>query len=195
MLGLYFSLSSPFLFLALWENDKCLTSIQKENTRQHSENFLIHLQQILAQTNHNLAEIKIIYFTSTPSGQTGLRVALAFLSTLQILNPEVKFYHINTLPLQARTENCISLLTIDSRSSKYHVAVFQKKKCLLATQIVSQEQLAKILKKFPDFSLKKDCQEIDFLTNFQELKDDFILLNNSLQRNSKYYIFSSLFKI
>src|SRR2546423_7463789 len=99
MLCLYFSLSSSFLFLALYENDQCLISIQKENTRQHSENFLSHLRQILTHTKHTLKEIKEIYFTSTPSGQTGLRVALAFLSTLQVLNPKVKFYHINTLLL------------------------------------------------------------------------------------------------
>ncbi|CAG8633390.1 14220_t:CDS:2 [Gigaspora margarita] len=158
-------------------NQKCLVSIQKENSRQHSENFLTHLQQMLAKTNHNLKEIKVIYFTSTPSGQTGIRVALAFLATLQILNPEVKLYHINTLLLQARAENCISLLTIDSRGNKYHVAVFQNKKCLLETQIISQEELEKILRKFPDFSCKKDCQNIDFLTNFQELKGDFVRLN------------------
>lgn len=177
MLYLYFSLSSPFLFLALGENDKCLVSIQKENARQHSENFLLYLQQILAKTNHNLKKIKAIYFTSTPSGQTGIRVALAFLSTLQILNPEVKLYHINTLLLQARTENCISLLTINSRGNKYHAAVFQNKKCLLENQIISQGELEKILRKFPDFSCKKDCQNIDFLTNFRELKDNFVRLN------------------
>ena len=176
MLYLYFSLSSPLLFLALWEDDKCLVSIQKENARQHSENFLTHLQQILAKTNHNLREIKEIYFTSTPGGQTGIRVALTFLAALQILNPKVKLYHINTLLLQAGTENCLSLLTIDNRGSKYHVAVYQNKKCLLETQIVLQEYLAKIVKNFSDFSLKKDCQKIDFLKNFQELKSDFVLL-------------------
>jgi len=176
MLYLYFSLSSSFLFLALWEDDKLLASIQKENTRQHSENFLIHLQQILGKTKRNLKEIKKIYFTSTPSGQTGIRVALAFSATLQILNPEVELYHINTLLLQAGTENCISLLTIDSRGSKYHAAVSQNKKCLLETQIILQENLEKITKKFPGFVLKKDCQEIDFLTNFQELKNEFKLL-------------------
>jgi tRNA A37 threonylcarbamoyladenosine modification protein TsaB len=177
MLYLYFSLSSSFLFLALWEDDKLLVSIQKENARQHSENFLIHLQQILGKTKHNLKEIKKIYFTSTPSGQTGIRVALAFLATLQILNPEVELYHINTLLLQAGTENCVSLLTIDSRGSKYHAAVFQNKKCLLETQTISKEDLEKMFKKFPNFSCKKDCQKINFLTNFQELKDDCVILN------------------
>jgi len=107
---------------------------------------------------------------------TGIRVALTFLAALQILNPKVKLYHINTLLLQAGTENCLSLLTIDNRGSKYHVAVYQNKKCLLETQIVLQEYLAKIVKNFSDFSLKKDCQKIDFLKNFQELKSDFVLL-------------------
>ena len=78
--------------------------------------------------------------------------------------------------LQAGTENCISLLTIDSRGSKYYMAVYQNKKCLLETQVILKESLEKTVKKFPDFSRQKDCQEIDFLTNFQKLKGDFVLL-------------------
>src|ERR1700752_4549635 len=120
MLSLHFSLSSSFLFLALWENDKCLVSIQKENRRLHSDNFVSHLRLILVQTNHNLKEIAEVYFTSVPSGQTGIRVALSFLATLQVLNPKVKFYHIDALLFQARTENCLSLLTIDRHGNRYH---------------------------------------------------------------------------
>src|SRR4051812_27581783 len=184
MLCLYFSLSSSFLFLALLENDKCLVSIQKENTRRHSENFLTHLQQILAKTNHVLKEIKEIYFTSQPSGQTGLRVSLAFSATCQVLNPQIKIYHLNTLLLQAGTGNFISLLTINSQGSKYYVTVYQNKKCLLASQIVYQEGLKEIEKKFPNFLTLKDFEGIDFLTNFQKLKSDFRLLSKIEEINN-----------
>ena len=183
MLSLYFSLSSSFLFLALWENDKCLTSIQKENARQHSENFLSHLRQILIHNNYALKEINEIYFTSTPSGQTGIRVALTFLATYQVLNPKVKFYHIDTLKLQAGIENCLSLLTIDRQASKYHVAVYQNKECLLVNQIVGQAELAKIKEKFSNFLILKDFQGVDFLTNFQKLKNDFIPLKKIAEIN------------
>ena len=176
MLCLYFSLSSSRLFLALLKSDKCLASIQKENARQHSENFLPHLQQILAKTNHALKEIKEIYFTSQPSGQTGLRVSLAFLTTCQVLNPQIKIYHLDTLLLQAGTDNCISLLTINSQGNKYHVAAYQNKKCLLTSQTIYQEELEKIKQKFPNFLILKDFEEVDFLTNFQKLKKYFGLL-------------------
>lgn len=174
---LYFSLSSPFLFLALWEDDKCLISIQKENKRLHSENFLPYLQQICEKTNRSLKEINRIYFTSQPSGQTGLRISLAFLATYQILNPRVKLYHINTLLLQSGNKNCLSLLTIDIQESKHHLAVYQNKKCLLETQIVKQGELEKITRKFPNFLILKDFRGVDFLTNFQKLINDFALIN------------------
>src|SRR5947209_87155 len=127
MLELYFSLSSSFLFISICKESECLNSIKKKNPRLHSENFLSHLQQILENTNHSLKEISEIYFTSTPGGQTGIRVSLAFLATLQVLNPKIRFYHTDTLLLQAGADNCISLLTIDSRESKYHTAVYQNK--------------------------------------------------------------------
>jgi len=177
-LSLHFSLVSSFLFIALYQDKKCLTSIQKENARLHSENFLWHLRQILNQHQCSLKEIKKIYFTSTPSGQTGLRVSLTFLTTLQVLNPKIKIYHLNSLLLQAGKNKCISLLTIDSRGSKYHAAIYEEKKCLLETQIISQEDLKELIKKFPDFLLLKDYQNVNLLTNFQELKGEFILLDN-----------------
>src|SRR3954454_21748275 len=177
MLCLYLSLSSSFLFLTLLENDRCLVSIQKENARQHSENFLTHLQQILVKTNHTLGEVKEIYFTSQPSGQTGLRVSLAFLAAFQVLNPQIKIYHLDTLLFQmGGTGNFISLLTINSQGNKYHAAVYQNKKCLLTSQIIYQEELEKIKKKFPNFSILKDFEGINFLTNFQKLKNEFGLL-------------------
>ena len=176
MLYLYFSLSSSQLFLALLENNKCLDSIQKENARQHSENFLPYLQHIFTKTNHTLKEIKEVYFTSQPSGQTGLRVSLAFLTTCQVLNPQIKIYHLDTLLLQAGTDNCISLLTINSQGNKYHVAAYQNKKCLLTSQTIYQEELEKIKQKFPTFLILKDFEEVDFLTNFQKLKKYFGLL-------------------
>jgi tRNA threonylcarbamoyladenosine biosynthesis protein TsaB len=144
---------------------------------------LLHLRQILAHTNRSLKELNEIYFTSTPSGQTGIRVTLSFLATCQVLNPKVKFYHIDTLLLQAGTENCLSLLTIDRRASKHHAAVYQNKELLLANQIISQEELKKIREKFPNFLILKDFQEVDFLTNFQKLKNNFTLLRNIAEIN------------
>jgi tRNA threonylcarbamoyladenosine biosynthesis protein TsaB len=136
------------------------------------------LKKILNQHQHSLKEIKEIYFTSTPSGQTGLRVSLTFLTTLQVLNPKIKIYHLNTLLLQAGKNKCISLLTIDRLGSKHHAAIYEKKKCLLETQIISQKDLKELIKKFPDFTLLKDYQDVNFLTNFQELRSEFILLDN-----------------
>lgn len=127
MFQLYFSLSTDFLFLALQKNNQLLESIQKKNPRLHSENFFLYLQQILTKNKASLPEIKIIYFTSTPGGQTGIRISLAFVVTFQVLNPQVKLYHINTLYLQAGNKNCLSLLTIDRRERKYHAAVYQQK--------------------------------------------------------------------
>ncbi|CAH1764154.1 6517_t:CDS:2, partial [Entrophospora sp. SA101] len=129
-----------------------------------------------------------IYFTSLPSGQTGLRVGLAFLTTYQVLNPNVKLYHINSLLLQAGTNNCFSLLTIDSRESKYYVAVYQKEKCLLESRIVLKNELVQLVKKFPKFLILKDFQQVDFLTNFQKLKSHFTLLNKNLFRVTLLYV-------
>jgi tRNA A37 threonylcarbamoyladenosine modification protein TsaB len=176
MIELYFSLSSPCLFLALLCDNKCLASIQKENVRLHSENFLTHLKQILEKCHFTLPQINRIYFTSEPSGHTGLRVSLAFLSTLQVLNTQIEIYHINTLLLQSGGGNCLSLLTIDNQGNKYHTAVCNQEKFLLPPRIIFKENLTKLKEEFSNFPVLKNFYQADFLKNFQKLKKDFKLL-------------------
>jgi len=173
MIELYFSLSSPQLFLAILHNNKCLASIQKENFRLHSENFLTHLKQLLEQCHFTLAQLDRIYFTSVPSGHTGLRVSLAFLSTLQVLNSQIDIYHINTLLLQSGDQNHLSLLTIDSQENKYHAAVCSQEKFLLPPHLIFKENLITLKAEFSNFPILKDFRHVDFLQNFQKLKKDF----------------------
>ena len=84
------------------------------------------------------------------------------MATLQVLNPQIKLYHINTLFLQAGTNSCLSLLTIDRRESKYYGAVYQQKKYLLETQIIPKNDLKKLKEQFTNFLVLKDFQNIDF---------------------------------
>ena len=192
MLHLLLSLTSNFIFLALLQNEKCLESICQNNFRQHSENFLLFLQQTLKKTKYSLSDIEKIYFTSLPGSQTGYRISLAFGLTLQVLNPQVKLYHLNSLLFQVGKHKSISLISVGLKKTKYHVAVYQKTKCLFEPQVVESIELIKIQKKFPDYLVYEDfClkvnnipnqipQLIDFLLNFQKLLPSFQLFNPQL---------------
>jgi tRNA A37 threonylcarbamoyladenosine modification protein TsaB len=181
MLDLLLSLTSRFVFLTLLKNKKCLESICQDNFRQHSENFLFFLQKILKKTKYSLADIEKIYFTSLPGSQTGYRISLTFGLTLQVLNPQVKLYHLNSLLFQVGESKAISLISVDQKKTKYHVSVYQETKCLLKPQVIESIKIIKIQKKFPnyliyeDFCLKagdsssQNSQPINFWFNFQRL--------------------------
>jgi tRNA threonylcarbamoyladenosine biosynthesis protein TsaB len=186
MLYILFSLTSRFIFLALLKNGKCLKSFCQDNFQQHSENFLLILQQTLKKTKYSLSDIEKVYFTSLPGSQTGYRISLAFGLTLQILNPQVKLYHLNSLLFQAGKDQAISLISVDLKKTKYHIAVCQRTKCLFEPQIIGNAELVKIQKKFPnhfiyeDFCLKvnnnsQNPQPINFLLNFRKLLPFFQL--------------------
>ena len=188
MLCLLLSLTSHFIFLALLKNGKCLESFCQDNFQQHSENFSLVLQRILKKTKYSLSDIEKIYFTSLPGSQTGYRISLAFGLTLQVLNPGVKLYSLNSLLFQAGKNQGVSLISANLKKTKYHVAVFQKTKCLLEPQIIESTELAKIQKKFPnyfiyeDFCLKannnsQNSQPINFLLNFRKLLPFFQLFD------------------
>lgn len=195
MLRLLFSLTSRFLFIALLRNKKCLVSISQDNFRQHSENFFPTLQQILGETGYSLKDITEIYFTDLPGSQTGQRISLAFVLTLQVLNPSVKIYHLNSLLFQVGEDKAISLISLDLKKTKYHLAVYQKTKCLIEPRLVEKEELVKIQKQFSNYAIYEDfclvksleleqkntpldliSPPINFLVNFQKLFSQFQLL-------------------
>jgi tRNA A37 threonylcarbamoyladenosine modification protein TsaB len=167
---LLFSLTSDFIFLSVLEVDKVLVNIQKYNFRQHSENFFTHLKEGLNEAQISLAEIKEIYFTDSPGSQTGIRIGLAFILTLQTINPEIKIFHLNSLMLQSGGEGrTINLISIDLKKTKYHCAVYQGIKCLFGPEVIEMEKLNEIKKTYSEFAVKEDFKKIKFLSNFRQL--------------------------
>jgi tRNA A37 threonylcarbamoyladenosine modification protein TsaB len=182
MLRLLFSLTSRFLFIALLQNKKCLASINQDNFRQHSEKFFPALQQILTKTAYSLKDVKEIYFTDLPGSQTGQRISLAFVLTLQVLNPPIKIYYLNSLLFQAGESRAISLISIDLKKTKYHVAVYQATKCLIEPKEidlnVNRQELNQIHQQFSNYLVYEDFHQIvndetrrpiNFLINFQKM--------------------------
>jgi tRNA threonylcarbamoyladenosine biosynthesis protein TsaB len=191
MLRLIFSLTSQFLFLSLLEDKKCLISEQKENFRQHSENFFPLLRQTLAKNGCSLQDIEEVYFTSSPGSQTGHRISLAFGLTFQILNPKVRIYHLNSLFFQAAKDKTISLISIDQKKTKYRCAVYQDAQCLVEPRAIKKLEISQIQKQFPNYHIYEDFyqknnskldnsspKKINFLANFRQLLPYFQLLKN-----------------
>ncbi|CAG8666986.1 10458_t:CDS:2, partial [Racocetra persica] len=79
---------------------KCLANLSRDNFRQHTEKFFPALQKILSKNGYSLKDIGEIYFTDLPGSQTGQRISLAFVLALQVLNPRIKIYHLNSLLFQ-----------------------------------------------------------------------------------------------
>ncbi|RHZ37110.1 hypothetical protein [endosymbiont GvMRE of Glomus versiforme] len=192
MLRLLFSLTSQFLFIALLENEKCLKSSQRINFRQHSENFFPILRKILAKTNHSLKKIEEVYFTSLPGSQTGYRISLAFVLTLQLLNPRVKIYYLNSLLFQVGKKKAISLISIDQKKTKYYIAVCETTKCLIEPKMVEQQALIQIKRQFSNYLIYEDFHQksnqnltnllpkkVRFLANFRQMLLYFQLLKEN----------------
>ena len=195
MLRLLFSLTSRFFFIALLQEGKCLVSICQDNFRQHSEKFFPALQQALAEVGCSLKDIGEIYFTDLSGSQTGQRISLAFVLTLQVLNFQVKIYHLSSLLFQVGENKAISLISIDLKKTKYQMAVYQKSKCIVEPQVIERTELVKLQSQFSSYDIYEDfhqianlelgqknsdlnqiSQPIDFLANFQKLSSCFQLL-------------------
>ena len=176
-LFIYFSLTSSFFFLSVGESKTILETIQTETQKKHSVNLINFLKKILEKNHRQLREVKEVYFTSGPGSQTGIRLSLVFVSTLQTLNPEIKIFHLNTLLFQASDQNCLSLLSLDNSGRRWHLAGYQKQKEILSSQIKTKEEIEEIKKKFSSFPVIENFRKINFLEHFKKLKEVFFPLN------------------
>lgn len=173
--ALFFSISSSILFVSIFKGDEKIFDIQTDNFRFHSDNFIDTISSALEKNKLLLSEINEIYFTSTPSSQTGIRISLTFLSTLMFLNHDLTVYHINTLLLQACGDYCLSALSIDSEKTKFFFSIFNNyKSAEKEVIIISRDELEKTITKETatnkEILLKIDFSNVKFLDNFIKIK-------------------------
>ena len=174
---LFFSLSTRFCSLVLLCQGQLVHSFQQDNLQKHSETFLPLLNQFLKDQQLTLEKLDKIYFTSTPGGQTGIRVSLSFLVALKVLHPQLEIFHLDSLLFQAGNENCYSLLSANNRNSKYFFALCQQGK-IIEKGMIEAEQLNLKLSCDPQLVIKKDFSGIDFTNNFLILKEKFVPLDS-----------------
>lgn len=180
MFFLYFSLSSSYVFLSILKNNNCLSIFWKKNFRLHSENFFSFLEKELKKNNILMKDINKIYCNFYPGSQTSLRISLAFLITLQTINKKLEIFHIDSLFLQSNNKDCISLITIDSKKSKFYLSILKNKKEIIKNKIVSKIEFEKIKKNYKNFIIYRDFKDLNgnkIFKSFNNLKNYFYILN------------------
>ena len=74
--------ANKYLVVALYEDEKCLASLQEEGNRKQSEYAIVYLQKLLQENQLKISDFDEMVITIGPGSYTGVRVALTIAKTL-----------------------------------------------------------------------------------------------------------------
>ena len=140
--------ANKYLVVALYEDGKCLASLQEEGNRKQSEYALVYLQKLLQESDFDEMVITI-----GPGSYTGVRVALTIAKTLNAtMNLKVKT--VSSLKAMAGMKKAISIL--DARSKKLFLGVYNKGKVIVEDCLINMDEFESYQKQYPDYEVVGD---------------------------------------
>ncbi|AXK50838.1 tRNA (adenosine(37)-N6)-threonylcarbamoyltransferase complex dimerization subunit type 1 TsaB [Spiroplasma alleghenense] len=172
------------LVFLLIQNNKIIDEIILKDNKRISDIFQSNLDDLLKRNSVKLKEIKSIYITKGPGSYTGVRIGLTMGKTLFCINPVVKIFTISSLLFQAGLKNVISIL--DARSQKSYFGVYENGVSIIEDQILPNETVEDISKSFEGFLIVQDQIDLDYASNFLELKTKFKLVTKAEELNPNY---------
>ena len=85
--------ANKYLVVAIYENQKCLASLQEEGNRKQSEYAIVYLQKLLQENHLKMSHFDEMVITIGPGYYTGVRVAITIEKTLkETMNINEKSY-------------------------------------------------------------------------------------------------------
>lgn len=191
MTSLIMDTSNQYLMVALYEDGKCLESIQELGSKKQSENAIPYLASLLEKHHKELLDIDEMIITKGPGSYTGERVAMTIAKTLSVIAP-IKIKAISSLKAYAGMNKCVSV--IDARSQKVFVGVFNEGKEIIKEQLVSIDEFNSFMKDYNDYMVVGQCdvvaypnKEIDLGNNLYELSKDEEAIDN-VDALTPYYL-------
>ncbi|CAM3559504.1 tRNA (adenosine(37)-N6)-threonylcarbamoyltransferase complex dimerization subunit type 1 TsaB [Erysipelothrix urinaevulpis] len=116
MLTLIIDTSHKFLAVGLVDGEKINANKQAVVRKQQSEFLIPFINDILTQTQTSKKSIKSIVVTNGPGSYTGMRIALTFVKTLWLTQPDLEVFTVNTLLSLSGSKSGFSM--IDARSKR-----------------------------------------------------------------------------
>lgn len=182
MLRLLMDTSNQYLMVSLYEDGKCLETIQELGSKRQSENAIPYLEKLLKKYHKELLNIDEMIITKGPGSYTGERVAMTIAKTLSVIAP-IRIKAISSLAAYAGNEKCISV--IDARSQKVFVGVYDQGKPLINEQLVLIKDFENIVNEHKGYQVVGQCdivgyplQDVDLASHMYQLAQNEDAIEN-----------------
>ena len=145
--------ANKYLVVALYENQKCLASLQEEGNRKQSENAIVYLQKLLQENYLKMSDFDEMVITIGPGSYTGVRVALTIAKTLNA-TMNIKVKTVSSLKAMAGMKKAISIL--DARSHKLFLGIYNEGKVIVDDCLINIDEFENYQKQYSDYEIVGD---------------------------------------
>lgn len=111
------------LSLALIENNKIISAIDKFCFKNQSEFLFIELENLFNQAKIDIKDITKLCISSGPGSYTGIRISMTLAKVLCSLNKNIELYTISTLKLYANGLDDV-IVILDARANRAYVGEY-----------------------------------------------------------------------
>lgn len=166
--------ANKYLVVALYENQKCLASLQEEGNRKQSEYAIVYLQKLLQENHLKMSDFDEMVITIGPGSYTGVRVALTIAKTLNA-TMNIKIKTVSSLKAMAGMKKAISIL--DARSKKVFLGIYNEGKTVVEDCIISLDEFENYQKQYSDYEIVGDTELIGLSEKETDLAHNIYVLS------------------
>lgn len=151
MKSLILDTSNRYLVVAMYEDDKLLSSISEEGSKRQSENAIPYIEKMLDELHLELFDFDEIVVTCGPGSYTGERVGLTIAKTLKTVH-EVDVKMISSLASYAGIHGK-KVSVIDARSKKVFVGVYNQGQLVIPEMMIDIADFETFMKDYADYEV------------------------------------------
>ena len=159
---LYIDTSSSYLYTAIVEDDKLISSVSKEYGQNLSEVALPKIVSMFEENNIKPKDINKIIVVNGPGSFTGIRIGVT-IAKIYAWSLNIDITTITSLEAMSTSSNDNIVPIINARRGYVYAAIYDKDKTLLNPQHIEMTKLKDIL---------KDTNEYEFISN-DEFEDAY----------------------
>lgn len=157
--------STSYLCLGLVEKDTVIASTYEPFFRQHAEQLLPQLMQLLKTSNRKIEDIDACLVTLGPGSFTGIRLGLTSIKTFAF-SRSIPVYTMSSLALLAH-EGEHTLAIMDARANRFYAAQFNDGIETMAPRILSLEALNEKRRNDGSLVVRMFDEKLDIQTCFR----------------------------
>ena len=143
--------SNTSLTVALGNKDSLIDEISYEAWQTQSEHMIPEINNLLDKHNVSRNDIIGVMVSIGPGSYTGVRIALTIAKVIA-LALKINVYPVSALQI-LKNDKKASICLINARSGRSYIGVYENEKCLLADQIMTNDEVKEYISSHPDYAV------------------------------------------